>query len=276
MKRFRLMVADYDGTMVNDPRVMTSRMIADLEEVHRQGYLFGMASGRDWKQVLAYGEQWGLSFPFDMAIGMNGQQLYDCGKQKLTEYSMLKKGAISAILSMMAPLHVTVMIHYQGLVYVSQIDAEVEASIRRNHYEGVIRIIDNPDDFYDVELPKIMYRVPEERMPEVEEWVRQHPSPLYKGFRTQKVVYEFTDPTVDKGVALQDYCRDNGIPLDQVITFGDTTNDNGMLACSYGVCLANGTPDTKAVATVITELDNNHDGMADYLEKHILDRPAEH
>ena len=52
------------------------------------------------------------------------------------------------------------------------------------------------------------------------------------------------------------------------MAFGDTSNDNEMLkVAGCGVCMINGTDDTKACANAITTYDNDHDGLAIYLEE---------
>ena len=63
----------------------------------------------------------------------------------------------------------------------------------------------------------------------------------------------------------------HGIKNESVASFGDTSNDNEMLKISgLGVCLANGSDDTKRIADVITEYDNNHDGLARYIKENLL------
>lgn len=63
----------------------------------------------------------------------------------------------------------------------------------------------------------------------------------------------------------------NQLPLENVIAFGDTTNDNEMLEISgLGVCMFNGSEDTKKAADDITEKSNNEDGFAYYMERHFL------
>ena len=121
------------------------------------------------------------------------------------------------------------------------------------------------------ENAKIMFRTTEEEMEGIEDYVRQHPSPHFKAFKTQTTMLEFTDQRVSKAVALKAFCEMNKLPLEQVISFGDMSNDNEMLECSgWGVCMANGSEDTKAIADDITELTNDEDGFAEYMEKHFL------
>ena len=56
--------------------------------------------------------------------------------------------------------------------------------------------------------------------------------------------------------------------MEAVMAFGDTTNDNDLLAASgWGVCMQNGSDDTKQIADDITEKPCTEDGWADYMEK---------
>jgi Cof subfamily protein (haloacid dehalogenase superfamily) len=273
MNRYRLVVADYDGTMVNLARQISPRMIRDLEQLHAQGYQFGMASGRQWQMVMDFARKWGLSFSFDLAIGMNGQELYDAHTGVVKTYDVLPPGAVAAILKMMEPLDLTMQFYDGKYNYVSRIDDEIRASMARNHTADTTIVLHDVDAVADARIPKLIYRIPNDAvMQKVRAHVAAHPSPLYHGVETNPDCFEFNAPGVNKGVALQDYCRSHGIPLDQVIAFGDTTNDNEMLAVCHGVCLKNGSDDTKACAAEITELDNEHQGMEDYLEKHLLKR----
>ena len=78
--------------------------------------------------------------------------------------------------------------------------------------------------------------------------------------------FELTDARATKGSALEWLCEREGIPVADSVAFGDSSNDVPMLmAAGDGVCMANGTPETIAAADHVTVLDNDHDGLADYL-----------
>ena len=119
------------------------------------------------------------------------------------------------------------------------------------------------------ENAKIMFRIKANQMEEVESYFQAHPSPNYIGFKTQPTLFEFTNIHTDKGYALRQYCEINGLSPEQVMAFGDTSNDNGMLEYSgLGVCLKNGSEDTKAIADVVTDRPCTMDGWADFMEKY--------
>jgi hydroxymethylpyrimidine pyrophosphatase-like HAD family hydrolase len=101
--------------------------------------------------------------------------------------------------------------------------------------------------------------------------VRAHPSPNWSAVRTFPGTVEFMTPGLDKGVALRRYAKRNNIPVGEIMAFGDMDNDIPMLeAAGWGVCMANGCDECKAVADAVTEHGVLEDGMGRYLERYVL------
>lgn len=169
----------------------------------------------------------------------------------------------------MEPFDANYFIYHDGYLLCRRNDAMMQHSAKSSDKEIVV--MDTPEQLYQKENAKIMFRVTEEVMPAIERYVAQHPSPFYKGFKTQSTLMEFADHRVSKAFALKKYCEMNQLSFASVVAFGDTSNDNDMLACSgLGVCMCNGSADTKAIADDITKKSNDEDGFAWYMEEHFL------
>ena len=81
---------------------------------------------------------------------------------------------------------------------------------------------------------------------------------------------EITSAQADKGQALRTLCDHLGITMAQTIAFGDGGNDVNMLQMAgVGVAMGNASDAVKAFAGYAT-LSNEEDGVADFLEKHVL------
>jgi hydroxymethylpyrimidine pyrophosphatase-like HAD family hydrolase len=66
-------------------------------------------------------------------------------------------------------------------------------------------------------------------------------------------------------------CRKLGIDIADSIACGDAENDLPMIqTAGIGVAMVNGTAEAKAAANYVTEHDNNHDGIAEVVEKFLL------
>ena len=75
---------------------------------------------------------------------------------------------------------------------------------------------------------------------------------------------------VSKGRGLMALAERLGLARDQVMAVGDSGNDLTMLeAAGLGVAMGNATREVRHAADVITA-DNNHDGVAEAIEKYAL------
>lgn len=74
-------------------------------------------------------------------------------------------------------------------------------------------------------------------------------------------------------VSAREQARRLGIPVENTVAAGDAANDLSMLrAAGIGVAMCNGTDEAKAAADAVTCRDNNHDGIAEIIEKYLVHR----
>ena len=75
LNKIRSVICDIDGTLTHDRSVYPSSYTLDvLERLHKKGIGFSLASGRSASQLLSLKEEWGLSFDFELVIGLNGSE----------------------------------------------------------------------------------------------------------------------------------------------------------------------------------------------------------
>ena len=79
-----------------------------------------------------------------------------------------------------------------------------------------------------------------------------------------------TPGNVSKGNAVKSMASYFGINTENIVSFGDDTSDFSMLRVSgIGVAMKNAVYEVKSVADYITD-SYNQDGVAKWIEKHIL------
>ena len=82
--------------------------------------------------------------------------------------------------------------------------------------------------------------------------------------------YKFTKNNVTKEDAILHMCEVCKITVDDIIAFGDDYADIGMLKlCGAGVAMGNAIDEVKAIADCVIG-DNDHDGIAKYLQNNDL------
>lgn len=270
IKELKLIVADIDGTLVNESRSMMPLTRKVLNDLHQRNVLFGIASGRPiGDHMRERPRHWNLDFYPDFIIGMNGGQLEDSHTGKYEEYYKLQPEVLKEIIELMSPFDVNPFIYLGENQLLYKEDERSRESQARNKVN--VYLANDISDFWQKDSSNILFRLgSDSMMPAIEKHIADHPSDKYIGYKTQSWLVEFNDPRVNKGIALKAYCKERNIPLDSVMAFGDTSNDNALLeTAGWSVCLKNGTDDTKAVADAITEYDYNEDGVGRYLLDHI-------
>ena len=87
-------------------------------------------------------------------------------------------------------------------------------------------------------------------------------------FRSEPYFLEATPKNVDKAYCLKHLLEILGIKREEMICCGDGFNDISMIQyAGLGVAMANAQDQVKAVADYVTVCDNDHDGIAEVIEK---------
>lgn len=269
-ENLKLILADIDGTLVNEARNVLPLTRDIINHIHTQGVLFGIASGRPADELERTFEGYRFDFEPDILIGMNGGEMLDQKTKTTASFYPLQKEEIREILQMMEPFedvnpviyrdHMLVAKFYDDLIRVSE-----EHAHKKSH------IVRDLSEFWEKETGKIMFRTrtPEE-CTKIEDYARSHLDlSRFAAFRTQPTLLEVQNRKVNKGMALLKTAQRIGLDPSEILAFGDASNDNEMLReAGLGVCLINGLEDTKASADLLTDYDNEEDGMARFLLDH--------
>ena len=266
-------VADIDGTLVNKGESIMPITKEALEQLHRNGVLLGLSTGRKInRSMFQRAKDWGLSFAFDVIIGMNGGQLWDKDHENIEESSLLEPDTMKEIIARMSPLQINPMVYEKDYMVTAFFDENIQASMQRNHME--VLVTDGDTDRLCIQPNyNVLFRFDPERTEEVRAFARTVDCERYHGISTSPGIIEFMDPRVNKGMALHKYSQRNSIPMDEIMAFGDMDNDKEMLReAGWGVCLVNGSDITKSMADAITEYSCTEDGMGRYLMKYVLNR----
>lgn len=265
MKDYKIIISDIDGTLLNSSRQVSEATKEVIIAARKKGILFGLASGRPIHGIESNLEQWGIDGLVDFIIGSNGGERLS--NNKYHQNHLLSDVFIHEILEVYEPLQLNACIYYKDALYVERID-EITAQIAKN--VKLELVVCNMKETVKEPLNKLLYIVNADEMHRVEAFYQKHKNPNYRGFRSQAELFEFVNADVSKAFAIHELCDELHISIEEVIAFGDTSNDIEMLReCGLGVCMANGTQDAKEVADELT-LSNDENGLAYYINTHLL------
>ena len=272
-KDHKVFVADIDRTLRDGSPDIGPLTRSAMNELHRRGVLMGIASGRPlWQRLLTHAQEWGLDFQFDFLIGLNGGEILDTRKNEKKLLNPLDEETIRDIILKMEHTGTNPFVYRdEGYMLALRMDALLEASAKRNKNEA--RVVKDISELWAEPTGKIMYRT--ETQKEMDEEVIPYARTLENNhifcFKTAVNLLEFQDRKNNKGNALIEYCKDNGIDMEDVIAFGDAENDLEMMrAAGYSVCLCNGMKENKEIADAVSEYPAGDDGVGHWLYDHYL------
>lgn len=274
----KAILLDIDGTLTNDRKEITEATKRALMIAQQYGILLVIASGRPARGIFQYGDQLDMREHHGIFVCYNGARVVDCQTGKVLVDITIPVDLSKAVLEHMKKFDVKPIITHGSHMVVEDVyncmvkDGDrtfnvIEYESRMNGY----RLMETEDlaAYTDFPVNKILTAGDSDYLAaHYKEMSAPFVGKLSMMF-TANFYYEFTALGVDKGTALRKTMEQLQIKPEECIAFGDSENDIPMLKyAGIGVAMANAQPGVKEIADEITD-DNNHDGIAKSLARHI-------
>lgn len=272
--RIDAVAADIDMTLTAKGGDLPDITRKAFNLLHSKGVKIGLATGRTIEgNLYDFGKKWNLDFEFDFIVGLNGGMVYNREKDTLWSIDKMTIADMKAILTYMMPLidKYKIAINAEGgNTNAMNIGADLIASSRRHGFNFIDKTGDI-DGFCDTRAYKMLFRTTPEHDHEIRETFLKKFGDRFQIVGTFPGTVEVMQKGVNKGTGLQKYADQESIAMKNIITFGDSENDDAMLRKSgWGVCLKDGTDGTKACADAITDYDCADGGVGHYLFDHYI------
>lgn len=264
---------DLDGTLLNDQKEITPGNRAAIEKALAAGHRVVITTGRPLVSAIEQARRLELTSPGCYLIAFNGGILYDTGAQKVLFEETVPLELVRAIFAEAnrRELHIQTYDESRVLVEPRCDDAAIRrycSNILMEHtvIPSVDALTREPAKMlvidYQNKEPLIAFR----------DWVLERYGEQLDSFFSCEEYLEIIPRGLSKGNALLQLAQRLGIPREHTVSAGDAANDLSMLrAAGVGVAMCNGTDEAKAAADVVTTRDNNHDGIAEVVEKYLFD-----
>lgn len=269
----KMVAIDIDGTLINDNREITPKTVDAIKQASKQGVKIVLCTGRPMTGVQAYLDQLGLDNRDDeYVVSFNGGLAQTTSKKVVVDASIsfndyvdwenycLKEGVHSQI-------------ETRDFIYTTNQDLS-----RYTIYES--ELVSMPVRYRALdEMARIQnqYVIAKAMMVDdkatIDRALKDLPQELADRFsivRSEDFYLEFMHKSVSKGQALNRLCDELKIDASEVMALGNAQNDNSMIEfAGKGIAMGNSVPETLAIADEVTA-DNNHDGVAEAIEKYVL------
>jgi Cof subfamily protein (haloacid dehalogenase superfamily) len=262
----KLMLADVDGTLVTNDKVLTDRAIAAVRKLHEAGVDFAVTSGRPPRGMAMLTEPLDLKTPI---AAFNGGLLVD-RHMNVIEQRVLPEDLVQPVAEVMASYKLDVWLYSGADWYVPKADGphvareawtvKFDPKIMDDGLNGltgsVAKLVGVSDDHDAVEKATNA----------VHDKFGDHVTAA----QSQPYYLDVTHPKANKGEVAKYLAAKYNIEPEEIATIGDMPNDVLMFAHSgLSIAMGQSSPEVKRAARRVTT-SNEDEGFANAVEKFIL------
>lgn len=268
MKDIKLVLSDLDGTLLTDEKKASNKTIEMIGKLRQKGIKFGIATGRAKQALDKLLPIYGIEDLVDVLIYMNGSivTLNDA----TNEYYPLENKDVMDIYEYSKKFDKISFSVYDDKEFIMYCDKPNEAinQVAKNNLFTVKQV--NMDEFLNGKsFLKCMYVGNNDDLNAIYDDVRKLETDKIKYVKSGPRMYEIFDSHLSKSFGINKVCESLNITIDNVMTLGDSENDIEMIKdAGVGVCMKNGYDSIKKIADFVTKDDNNHDGLANFLQEY--------
>lgn len=273
-RNIRMIGFDLDGTLLTTDKVLTERTRETLQKAADQGIILVPATGRPLcglpKEL--------LDLPFiKYAVTANGARILEVKTGKVVSEMLISVEKAHEILDIFADYDTLRDVYYDGIGYsekekLAHIQDYVMTKAMGEYILSTRVAVDSVEEKFETEnrgtdKVQALFRYQNDKE---EAWKRIRKVTGVEATGALENNIEVNAEGVHKGMALLRLGEKFGISPDEIVAFGDGSNDTKMLeTVGMGVAMANAMPKVKAAADTITD-SNDEDGVARFIEKYIL------
>ena len=264
-QQIRLFLADVDGTLVTNDKVLTDRAIAAVAKLKEAGILFAITSGRPPRGMSMLVEPLQLTTPI---AAFNGG-VFVRPDMSVIEQRTIPEALTPAVIDVLGGHGIDVWV-YRGADWFVQnlhgphvareawtvkfdptlVDSYASVS------DGVAKVVGVSDDYDAVQ--------------KAVDAVRDRFGDHVSAARSQPYYADVTHPDANKGAVARYLSQVYSIPPEQIATIGDQPNDVLMFAHSgLSIAMGNASHDVQEAARRVTT-SNEDEGFANAVERFIL------
>lgn len=273
MKEQKILFADIDGTLLNDAKEIPKENMDAIQRAIASGHYVVISTGRPLESAKMVVEQLGLSMKGCYLIAYNGGVVYDCGNDKVLKEELLSLDCVRELLEK-AEAAGLYFHTYCGTKIVTKKECK-ELAAYRDHTKLDYILTDDIMGALEKEPPKAMLINLEdkERLEKFQKENMEWQEGKGISFFSKDTYLEYCPLNSTKGQGMEFLCKYLGIPIENTIAAGDERNDIPMLeTAQIGVAMKNAKDEVKACADYVTERTNNEAGIAEVIEKFLLNQ----
>ena len=267
----KLIALDLDDTLLNDDRQITDLNVRALRECAQKGIYVVLCSGRAEDAILPFVRRLEIAGleTGRFLIAINGCSIFDLHKRqnifckKVEPQILIRANQLAESFGLRSEVYTPDTIYYREETKWTKLDVDLCGlkGVAVADYEG----------FIQQGFTKMLIPGEPAQLLELQTILRNEFKERAVIFTSKPYFLELLPPDCGKGEAVTWLANELGIPINQTMGFGDSMNDESLIRMAgHGVAMCNGLEEIKKIANHVTDFDNNHDGVGEFIKKYVL------
>ena len=268
LKNIKLLVADIDGTLLNDNGELGQESKKLIKELMNEGVAFCLATGRLHSAVTELAKELLLN---GYIISLDGAVIKEYKNDKTIFESFIKTRHVKKAISISNELLINIVLCHASSIYYTEYNSVIPSLLSNygalyqqvDSYEkyvsGTLEIVCSSDVKYSIKQMERSFTFP---------YSIGCSTSYFRSKKNENIFYlEIRKAGCSKGKALEKLLKHISIKPEQTAVIGDWYNDISMFETdTIKVALANSIPELIRRADHVTKGTNNEQGAAEFFE----------
>ena len=262
----RMVIADVDGTLVTQEKVLTERAAEAVWRMHEAGIQFSVTSGRPPRGMAMLIDPLKLTQPL---AAFNGGVLIQPDLSTVVSQNFLPAGVPEKVIEAIENHGLDVWVYTDTKWFLRDANA---AHVAREQWtvKFAPTVVKTFAGFLGRVAKIVGVSDDHDRVARCEKDVQQAGGAHISAARSQPYYLDVTHPRANKGEVVIAISKLLNIPVGEIATIGDMPNDVLMFEKSgTSIAMGNASPEVQASATYVTST-NEEEGFAKAIEQFVL------
>ena len=267
----KLIALDLDDTLLNDKREIDDLNVEVLRECAKKGIYVVLCSGRAEDGILPFVRRLEIAGKpaGKYLIAINGCSIFDMHMrqqifcQKVPGDVLVRANEIAEEHGLRSEVYTADTVYFAERTKWTMLDADM-CGLKSE-------VVENYGDFLTQGFTKMLIPGEPEELQKLQQILKEELGDKAEIFTSKPYFLELLPRDCGKGQSVVWLAEHIGIGADSTMGFGDGMNDESLIRMTkYGVAMCNGVEYIRNIADYITEFDNNHNGVGEFIRKHVL------
>lgn len=267
----KILFVDLDATLLCDNKTVTEKNRLAIQRMLGEGHYIVLATGRPVESGRIVARELGLTLPGCYMAAFNGAVLYDCSADRILMKRSIPIEVVEELFERAAKAGIYAHTYNNTDIITTKHTKELD--YYRSKSDISYKLAENVLDVLEEEPQKVLLLELEdtERLLKFQRDNLKWEKEKCTSFFSCRHYLEYCPLHTNKGTAVEALAKILNMPIEATVAVGDEQNDISMIRAAHiGIAMKNGTEEIKKAADYVTENDNNHDAIAEVIEKFIL------